>query len=181
MEAIRQGKPDALDDLYEQGRGDFLRWAGKRFVTNDPEDFLDIWQDSVIAFYEQVVSRKLTSLRCEVHTYLFAIGYRKLLKNNRKMRHILWKDEVDDALQKDPEILLFDWDEPWLEERKMLSAAIGQLGAQCQEILTQRYYHEKKIEELKTELNYNSANSVSATLSRCLKRLKEIIELAWKK
>lgn len=59
------------------------------------------------------------------------------------MRPILWKDEIDDALRKEHEVLHFIWDEPWVEERQILLSAIGQLGDQCQELLVQRYYHEK--------------------------------------
>ncbi|MEK7257083.1 MAG: hypothetical protein AAB316_20175, partial [Bacteroidota bacterium] len=105
-----------------------------------------------------------------------AIGYKRLLKNHRKMKRILWRDKIDDALRNEPEIITFEWDDPWEDERKMLREAMSELSPQCRELLLRKYYHEKTIAEIMVELEYNSLNSVSASSSRCLKRLKEIIE-----
>lgn len=154
---------------------DFLSWSGKRFQGNR-EDFEDAWQDAVIVFYENVMSKKLTSLHCELRTYLFAVGYKRLLKNHRKMKRFFWRDTIDDAILKDHELIAFSWDEPWAEEREMLLAAIEKLPKQCQEILLSRYYEEKNLQEIQIEFNYSSLNTVSASLSRCTRQLKDIIE-----
>lgn len=171
---IRDGQNQMLTSIYDFYRADFLRWGSQRFNTNR-EDIEDAWQDALIAFYEQVLSGKLCELHCTLRTYLFAIGYKRLLKNHRKMKRLIWRDEIDDAIQKNREIVHFQWDDPLQEEKEQLVAAINDLSAQCQELLLRKYYEEKSIHEIMQELNYNTANTVSASLSRCLKKLKELI------
>lgn len=163
-----------LEALYGRHREDFFRWAGRRFRGNR-DDFEDAWQDAVIAFYEQVASGRLTTLRSGLRTWLFAVGCRRLLQNDRKMKRFFWKDSVDMALLKDAQLIEFEWDEPSTEEKALLERSMVVLSHQCREILVQRFYHGKKIPEIREALNYNSENTASAMLSRCLSKLKDIV------
>lgn len=173
--AVREGQRQVVENLYDDFREDFLSWAGRRFSGN-LADFEDAWQDAVIAFYENIVTGKLKVMHCEVRTYLFAVGYKRLLKNNRKMKRIFWHDEIDDTLRKGHDLIISEWDDPWAEEREVLLNAMNQLSPQCQSLLVGRYFDEKKLEEIQQEFHFNTPNSTSASLSRCLNKLKEIIE-----
>lgn len=172
--AVREGQKQVVENLYDDFMEDFLSWAGRRFSGNQ-EDFEDAWQDAVIVFYENVISGKLKALNCEIRTYLFAVGYKRLLKNNRKMKRIFWRDKIDDALQKDHTHIISEFDDPWEEERELLLNAMNQLSPQCQSLLVGRYFDEKKLEEIQQEFHFNTPNSTSASLSRCLNKLREII------
>lgn len=171
---IQEGRSQVLGQIYDQYREEFLHWGERRF-KGKKEDLLDAWQDAVIAFYEQVASHRLVELRCSLRTYLFAIGCKRMLKNHRKMNRLLWRDEVDIVLQEVAVMTAYDWDDPWLEEKDQLLAAMELLQPQCQELLLRRYYDERSIQEIMQEWNYNNLNTVSASLSRCLKKLKELI------
>ena len=173
--AVREGQRQVVENLYDDFREDFLSWAGRRFSGNQ-EDFEDAWQDVVIVFYENILAGKLKVLHCEVRTYLFAVGYKRLLKNNRKMKRIFWRDEIDDTLQKEHAHIISEWDEPWAAERELLLNAMNQISPQCQDLLVSRYFDEKKLDEIQREFHFNTPNSTSASLSRCLNKLKEIIE-----
>lgn len=165
---------EAVESLYVDYRESFFRWAGRRFQA-PRQDFEDAWQEAVFAFYEQVASHKLTALQYSARTWLFAVGYRRLLNYHRKTRRIFWKDEIDDALVKDPVFQSFPEEEPQAEEKASLMAAMKKMSPQCGELLKQRFFLEKSIAEIQAALGYQSANALSVSLSRCLKRLKEII------
>lgn len=175
IQALRSGAPDAVDMLYERYRADFFRWAGRRFEANR-QDLEDAWQEAVIAFYEQVTTGRLTDLRFQVRSWLFAVGYKRLLNNHRKIRRILWKDSIDEALRHDA----FGpaGREAGGEKRESIQTAMKAMSVQCREMLIQRYYQEKSIEEIRMDWEHNNVNTTSATLSRCLKRLKELIKTA---
>ena len=49
------------------------------------------------------------------------------------------------------------------------------LSDSCRDALILRYYEQMGIPEIQAQLGYSSANTTSATLSRCLKKLKELL------
>lgn len=174
IRALQSGAGEALEDLYASYRDDFFKWANRRFPGNR-QDFEDAWQEAVIAFYEQAASGRLTTLRHSARTWLFAVGYKRLLQYNRKMKRILRRDPIDQALLHDVELIEFSWDEPSTFEQALVERSMKELTLQCREILVKRFYEEKKIPDIRVTLGYNSENSTSAALSRCLRRLKELV------
>ncbi len=175
--ALRAGSVQVIDDLYTRYRADFFRWAGRRFNANR-QDFEDAWQEAVTAFYTQVMFGKLTALRYDIRVWLFAVGYKRLLNNNRKLKRILWKDSIDDVLRRDASWLDYQENQIREEKKESLQTAMKTMSDQCREMLVQRYFQEKSIEEIQEDWEHNSANTTSATLSRCLKRLKDLIKTA---
>lgn len=161
-----------LESLYDLHREAFFRWAGSRFDCNYAA-LQDAWQDAVIVFYDQVKSGRLKSLQCSVKTYLFAVGFRVLSASGRKQKKWIKLDEIDGLLE--AQVMTFEWDDPWLEEREILLATLQELSPQCQQLLTQRYYAEKTLPELQAEFGYNSLDTLNVSLSRCLKKLKQMI------
>jgi DNA-directed RNA polymerase specialized sigma24 family protein len=130
---------------------------------------------AVIALFEQVTAGKLTAFRTSPKVWLFTVGYRQLLKNNRKTKRLFWRDAIDDALMKDEQQPDFQWNEPAVDEWGLVEQAMQSISLQCREILIQRFYQGKKIPDIMTALGHNSENTTSASLSRCLKKLKEIV------
>lgn len=174
---LRSGRVQVVEDLYARHRADFFRWAGRRFQANR-QDFEDAWQEAVTAFYTQAISGKLTALRYEARVWLFAVGYRCLLKNKRKLKRILWKDSIDEAIRNDASWLEYQEHQTSAEKKESLHSAMKTMSDQCREMLVQRYFMEKSIGEMQQEWEHNNANTTSATLSRCLKRLKDLIKTA---
>lgn len=174
ISALQSGQMQILEGLYAAYREDFFRWAGWRF-QGTRQDFEDAWQESIMAFYEQVSTGKLTELKYNIRTWLFAVGYKRLMKYNRKMKRIFWKDAIHEALLKDVQLFDFQWDDPQPDEWALVENGMQTLSPQCRDILLMRFYEGKKIPEIKVAFGHNSENTTSATLSRCLKKLKETV------
>ena len=177
ISALRAGQVQAVDDLYVRYRADFFRWAGRRFDANR-HDLEDAWQDAVIAFYTQVMSGKLNSLRYEARVWLFSVGYKRLLNHRRKTKRILWQDDIDKVLRQSAPELDFHDNQIHPEKKESMYKAMKAMSEQCREMLVQRYFMEKSIEEIQLEWEHNNTNTTSATLSRCLKRLKDLLKTA---
>lgn len=172
IRSLLEGGEKVLETLYDLHREAFYRWAGKRFDCSQSA-LEDAWQDAMLVFYDQVRSGRLTALNCSVKTYLFAVGFRVLSASERKQKRFSPKDEIDEALQS--RAFVFEWEDPWLEERETLLAAMDELSPHYRQLLKLRYYEGKSLQEVQAELGYNSLNSLSASISRCLKGLKAII------
>jgi len=164
-----------LDTLYDAYRNDFLRWAGQRFPAAGRDDLLDAWHDTMIMFYEQVRDRKLTTITCEIKTFLFLIGYRRLIRMHKKSEKIDLPGEIDVNMQVDHSINEFTWDDEDAEKHEFLRAAVEELPEKSREILMRRFMDGQSIDEIMVGMEYSSQNAVSATLSRSLKKLKDSI------
>ena len=187
IHSLANGDMGVLDDIYDKYRDDFLAWATSRFHGVQRDDLLDAWHDTMIMFYEQVRDRKLTQLTCEVRTYLFLIGYRRLLTMHKKAARTDLVEEVDANIQLPESINDIEWEEFDQERYTLLVSAVAQLPEQSRQILIQRYVEGKSVPAIMQAMGYTSVNAVSVTLSRAMKRLKEIIaeksehQPAWKK
>jgi len=175
IQSLSEGNLEMLDQLYYKYRPEFLKWARSRFKTT-PNDLEDAWQDAVIALYERTKSLRPFVLKCSLRSYLFAIGSKRLLQNHRKLKRFLWKNEIDDTLLHEYEVFTFEWDVPGHANGEALSARINLLSTQCRDLLLSRYYQGKKLTDIQEEFDYPNLNTVSASISRCLKRLKGLFE-----
>ena len=172
---VRDGRMDALVQLDDTYRPMFIVWAKRRFSTGG-NDLEDAWQEALVHFYEQVVSGKLTTLTCSVHTYLFAVGGNYLRNLNRKMRRILWQDEADQALQGKLEMGHPVPEYNWEDEQEILAGAMAMLSEKCRNLLVARHFDGYAVPEIKASFQFASENAVSVHLSNCLANLKKIIQ-----
>ena len=164
--------PQALDQFYEEHREAFVQFAGR---YNLPlEDVLDAYQDAVIAMFEQVAQRRLTQLTSAVRTYLFAIGKNKLVDKLRlKGKEMPLNDEAFQLLDNNSEA------ERKIElqhRQQLIKEALDQLGDPCKRLLLLFYYQRYSIEAICQAMGYNSNNVVKANKSRCMKKLRTLIQ-----
>jgi RNA polymerase sigma factor (sigma-70 family) len=187
LKSLADGDMRVLDSIYDAYRDDFLRWAASRFSGTTRDDLLDAWHDSMIMFYEQVRDRKLTHLTCELKTFLFLIGYRRLIKMHKISSKTDLKEEFDANIHIEESINAIESEELEETQRTLLTQAVDELPEQSRKILIMRYVEGKSVPEIMQEMGYASVNAVSVTLSRCLKKLKDTIgehkqlKAEWKK
>ncbi|WP_088655653.1 RNA polymerase sigma factor [Geofilum rhodophaeum] len=169
IDALQKGDREILGKIYLHHREGFLRYA-QRYALPE-EELRDIYQDSIIALYENVRQGKLEGLKSSLKTYLYAIGKYKILarlKNSAVSTSELMVEPLADG----PEPLETSAAE---ERQQKLQRAYEQLGPRCREILRRFYYEAQKLEEIREALDYPNRDTVKAQKSRCLKQLKEIV------
>ena len=175
IRSLSEGNMAVLDQLYDSYRDDFIRWTSQRFQIKNRDDLIDAWHDTMIMFYEQVRDKKLVQLTCEVKTYLFIIGYRRLLKMHKKSERIDLVDEFDVNINIDQSINVSEYEEMIEDQQRTLKAAVNELPEKSRQILVLRFMEGKSVPEIMKLMGYASENAVSVTLSRSLKKLKETI------
>lgn len=172
---LKAGKMEAFDRIYDLYMDDFLKSAGYKFNSVPQEDLIDAWQDTIISFFEQIRSGRLTNLSCSMKTFLYLLGFRYILKYKKKYIKEVSTDTFEHSEIPEEVFQTFDYVEPAQEERQMMLDAVGQLPSQSRKILMLRYIEGKSIEEIMKTMQYTSVNAVSVTLSRNLKKLREIL------
>jgi RNA polymerase sigma-70 factor (ECF subfamily) len=167
---------EVFDQIYDDYKADFIRSASRKFPAVPTEDLIDAWQDTVISFYEQVQSAKLRILSCSIRTFLFLLGYRYIIKYKRHYLKETSTDVQSEEFMAEVSMVEAQWNDPWEDEKEIMIKAVSELPPQSRKMLMLRYQDGKSIDEIKDEMQYSSTNAVSVTLSRNLKKLKEIIE-----
>ncbi len=135
------------------------------------EDAEDIFQDGLIALYEQVNNQTFKETS-SIKTYLYAICRNLWMKRLRKSstKNEILGQEVDfaetDILPLD--LMIAD------EESETLADLLGQIGADCQRVLLLYYYERKRMQEIAKVMGFANEQVAKNKKNRCLKKLKEL-------
>lgn len=169
LNLLKIAQPEAIENVYKTHRKAFISFATKYGLSED--ELLDVYQDTIIAFIENIRKGHLENLQVELKTYLFSIGKYLIFNRlkNKKDSSILTEDLSDEFIWEDLE----EENEERLTE---ISTSLKQLGEQCYRILTMFYYEEKKLDEIQKILKYESKDVLKSQKSRCLNHLKRLLK-----
>lgn len=160
----------ALEIFYRQNLSAFSRFSKQYDI--EEQEVKDIYQDAVIAVYENAQKGKLDTLEARLSTYLFSVG-KYMIFQKLKRKNKLYIDDLNYETTAFPDL---DVDEDTNTNRiQEMSTAFTKLGFQCQEVLRLFYYEEKNMDEIMQILNYSNKDVLKSQKSRCLKKLKEIL------
>ncbi|KAB8155032.1 sigma-70 family RNA polymerase sigma factor [Kordia sp. TARA_039_SRF] len=166
---LRNDDKKALEEVYVMYKEAFVNY-GLRFNL-DREDLIDVYQDSVIAMYQNFVTKKTQLDNSSLKTYLFSIGKHKIYDCLKERKQFVGTVVVED-----------DYEEVNLEEnaltkeQQLLRQYFTHLGESCQHILKLFYYRSLSIKEIVQQTQYKDENTVKSHKSRCLKKLIALIK-----
>ena len=161
-----------LKEIYTNYRNEFLLWAVRHHKCT-MDEAKDVFQQSVIIFYENIRSGKLTEITTQVKTYIFSIGKNKILELVRAKKKQL--PEFNDRIYGDSSYLYDEVDDEYEEKLRNIETSLIKLGDPCKSILMQYYYHKKSMLEISDKLNYKNSETVKNLKYKCLQRLKRIV------
>lgn len=134
-------------------------------------DAEDIFQDGLIAFYEQVVKGSFRG-NSAIATYLFAIcknlWYKKLRRAYKKNETYGTEIEITDDGNIVIDTLIKD------EETKSLMSLLDKIGESSKQILILYYYEKKKMKEIAEIMNLENQQVAKNKKFRSLKKLREL-------
>ena len=172
IEEILNGRQEPLQEIYCNHRDEFLNWAIFHYSCSE-EEAKDVFQDSIVAFYENIVGGKLRHLTCDVKTYIFGVGKFKLLtllkKNGRTItlnEEILIND-LDNSLEKNHEsdhVL------------QILRENIKKLPVKDQEILRMYYFENHDMKTIAAQLGYKNSDVAKKRKYEVFKKISLLIK-----
>lgn len=161
-----------LQEIYSLYREDCIAFIKTQYQL-DEDVAVEIFQLTVIVFYDNIISGKLVSLDVELKTYLMGIARYKCYELFKKRKKEV-KIENNDISLLDLYVLEDGEDEDNSEQIQMLSKSLATLGSPCNEIIQLYYYHKKNMEEITRQLDYKNADTTKNLKYKCLKRLQNI-------
>lgn len=170
---IAQGDNRTFTILYNQYRSEFVGYIGKRY-KGDSETIFELYQDACVALYDNIHSGKLQVLNpgVKLKTYLFRIGYNKLVDKYRKDKKSIPFIENVDYVQEDD----LQYDDPCTERFAIIRQAVDAMKEPCNTILSLYYWEDKSIKEIALLQGYANADSAKSQKSKCMGKLKGYIK-----
>jgi RNA polymerase sigma factor (sigma-70 family) len=156
----------ALQVLYREHRNKLCHWMINRGA--EEEQSLDIFQESMLALYDQVREGKFEG-KSSLGSYLGGICRFKWLNANRR------SGGDNDSLEGKENLLsempsIEDTMEQ-SEQRAKIHRCLDLLGPDCRTILTLFYLEERSLKEIQQAMNLQSVAYTKVKKSRCLKTL----------
>jgi len=173
IEKIRNGNGQEVEKVYKEYRGEFLSWIVKRYAISD-EEAKEIYQNTMVIFYENIIQHKIDTMRSNIKTYLFAIGKNKALEWLRKKnKHVQVEESI---IENSFDGLNFESDEPDGHGQMLdkVGQALEKLGEPCASILKYYYYHNYGLGLITEKMNYKNVDTTKNIKYKCLQRLKKI-------
>ncbi len=174
IQQIRSGDTTALEQLYSHLNEPFVIWMYQKYQCKEA-DALDIYQESILVMYRNILSGQLTKFNSSIKTYLYAIAKNIWFVKQKKINHgknyqntLINKSEVD--ISQNPQHQL---------ESNNLHAVVKQyinsLEEPCKSLLTLSLVYEKNTDEMLRHFNYKNKHVLYTQKNRCLKKLQALI------
>ncbi|MBC7696228.1 MAG: sigma-70 family RNA polymerase sigma factor [Burkholderiales bacterium] len=174
IKEIKSGNETVLVELYKLYRNEFLNWSLIKYKINK-EDGKDIFQDTVIAFYNNVKSETLTHLTSDIKTYLFTIGKFKIINFQKKQQRSVTFSDFDllkvnepinnEMLDKEENEFIKDTVKKYLNEQ----------CEDCKKVLELYYFKDLDMKTIALEMGYKNADVAKKKKYECFKKLAEMV------
>lgn len=161
---LKQQGSAALEEVYVRYRVEFIQWMCGRLGC-EGELAKDIYQQTILTFYENVQSGKLSTLTSQVKTYLFSIGRNKYYEAVREKARQAKAKNWDEPAETFPESLL-----------QQVENYLQQLGEPCRSLLMQFYFHKRSMEQLTELFAYKNIDTAKNQKYKCLERLRKLVK-----
>jgi len=160
-------------ELYETHRDLVISWTMKHYrVRKDLA--LEVYQEAFTIFFYQVRRGSLTSIRCELQTYLTGI-VKNLMKQKKGKYVFVAMEEISDrpAVDNLAEEKVSD-----TYNKMLVQQLLAKIGDPCRTILELFYQERYSLESIAIDLEYKNANVVKKKKSLCLKHLRDLFQAA---
>ncbi len=177
VQKIRSGDLKTLDEVFTDNRNAFIAQLMKRHQI-PLEEVKDIYAVTVTIFYDNIMTKKLTSLRVKPLSYLLGIGQNLVKEWLRKQKNIpvdIEKVLISHIVEETPVTDVYE------QKLKLVIDKLEELGKACKEILELFYFEKRSIPEIKELLGFANINTTKSRKYKCNKRLKQLVNDQWQK
>ena len=161
IDKIKTGDLSELDKVYLEIKPKFIAYASKQFPGISMEIIEDVYQDTIIVFYQNIKRGILSEIKTSLSAYIIQIGKIKLIHHLDNAK----KDGEMKSMFIDNTITTEDYNNKIDQAVKFI---FSKMTDSCKQILHLFYYEKKSMDEIALILDYKNADSVKSKKSRCI-------------
>ncbi|MEM7085510.1 MAG: sigma-70 family RNA polymerase sigma factor [Bacteroidota bacterium] len=169
MKGSKEQRDKALGTIYRSNKEKICAFVLSN--SGNEEEAKDVFQEAVIAFYENVRDGKFKG-ESAISTYLYSITRFKWLNQIKKntVRKGHQESVAQDQFTESPLATLIEG-----ERKAGVLEVLGLLGTSCKELLLENIYHGASMKEIAKSGLYSSEQIVRNKKYKCLQKLKKLI------
>ena len=180
LDKLRLYPEQTIKEIYDTYRTDciqFLKWK-LNMRTDEAED---VFQDTIIIFFQNVKSGRLTELFGSLKNYLYTISWRIGLKYISINKNKIDSFEEHNFLEIiNVEMEIDNYEEDLNERAKYIKDILLKMQDPCAKLLFAYYYEGLTHKEIAVKLNYKNENVAKAQKYRCMKKLMKVLKKEYK-
>lgn len=174
IRGFRQNDERVISDFYKEIRPSFLAFFRMRY-SKDDEYILDLFQDACVVLWKNVQYRKLTeeSLKSALSAYLLSIGKYTMMAKDRKFKEIVSDEELSKLAFVEDD---FEELRERLELEDFVYRMVSDMRPPCDKLLKAYYWERLSGAEIAEKYGYSGSDSVKTQKSKCINKLRLLIE-----
>jgi len=172
IKKIKSGDNEILSQIYEGYRQEFIAWIMKNYACT-VEEAKDVYQNTILIFYENIINGKLRHFSSSIKTYLFAVGKNKIMEHKKKSYKYSSQEDIPELTQEETNLESLSEHE---SELNMVETCLHLLGDPCMTLLKLYYYQKLSMPAITERLHYKNADTTKNLKYKCIQRLKKLYE-----
>ena len=174
IRGFRNNDERAISAFYKTIRPAFFAYFRTHFSKDDAY-ILDLFQDTCIVLWKNIQHGKLTEagLRSALSTYFLSIGKYTMMAKDRKYKEIIDDEELGKLafLEDDAQVL-----QKRIELEDFVYRMVSEMKPPCDKLLKAQYWDKLSGAEIAEKYGYSGPDSVKTQKSKCIKKLRPLIE-----
>ena len=169
-----------LNAIHRECKAPFIAHLTIKYPTFSVLDAEEIYDDAILALYQNVKEEKLKELTCSLQTYINRIGEHKAIDVIRKQRletEELPEYETLDYCERTEEYWLAEGDTMEDERKNTIYHLIEKLVEPCKKILFSFYYDHCSMEVIAKSMGMANSDVAKTQKSRCMGKVKRAAEI----
>lgn len=191
LKGISQNNQSVIADFYNYVYPRFVAYFRNNYYK-DEEYSMDLFHDSFMAMYDNILSQKLTAenLTSSLYQYLLGVAIHIMQAKDRKEHTFdqepLYQNESADGEghklnKKVQDVLMVEANsesaEQELEEMLFfVDKAVSELKPPCNELLYKFYWLRMSGDEIAVAMDYKNPDSVKTQKNKCMKKIKSFVQ-----
>jgi len=167
--AIKKGNTAPLSRIYEQHYMTCVNQM-QRKMNASKEDAEDLMMDTILVLRDNIMSDSFKNEN--VGAYLLTVGINKWRNKIKRDRRL---DEYDPGLIERKLNTQIEEDGPTNSRIKIIIKAMTMMKGNCQTLLNRNLVDGIPLKNLVSELGFKSYDVIKTTKSRCMKKLRTIV------
>ena len=169
-----------LNAIHRECKASFFSHLRIQYPSLSVLDVEEIYDDAILALYQDVKDGKLKELTCSLQTYINRIGEHKAIDIIRK-KHLETEElpEYDslDFCERTEEYWLAGGDSLEEERKNTIYNLIEKLVEPCKKILFSFYYDHCSMEVIAKSMGMANSDVAKTQKSRCMSKVKRAAEI----